>query len=77
MGRKEIENMSRLSYLKHTKVYQEALREGEELGEQKGEQKAKLAMAPKLLDYGMTVEDVAEIAELEIEQVRQIASQKQ
>ncbi|RUT07861.1 hypothetical protein DSM106972_021210 [Dulcicalothrix desertica PCC 7102] len=27
------------------------------------EQKAKLAMAPKLLDYGMTIEDVAEITE--------------
>lgn len=68
--------MPRLSYLKHTKVYQEALKEGDKLGEQRGEQKAKLAMAPKLLDYGMTVEKVAEVTKLEIEQVREIANQK-
>lgn len=54
--------------LKHTKFYQEALKEGG--------QREKLAMAPKLLNYGMTIEDVAEITELEIEQVRQIANQK-
>lgn len=69
--------MLKLSDLKNTKLYQEALSEGEELGEQRGEHKAKLAMAPKLLNYGMTVEDVAEITELKIEQVRQIVSQKQ
>lgn len=76
LGRKEIENMPRFSYLKHTKFYQEAFKEGEELAEQRGEQKAKLAMAPRLLNHGMTVEEVAEIMELEIEQVRQIANQK-
>ncbi|BDA75312.1 hypothetical protein RIVM261_034850 [Rivularia sp. IAM M-261] len=65
--------MSRFSYLKHTKFYQEGFKEGEELAEKK----IKLKMAARLLNYEITVEDVAEIMELEIEQVRQIASQKQ
>ncbi|BAZ17341.1 hypothetical protein NIES4071_92190 [Calothrix sp. NIES-4071] len=68
--------MLRLSDLKNTKVYQEALKEGEELGEHRGEQKAKLAVAAKLLNRDMAVKYVAEITELEIEQVRQIAKQK-
>lgn len=80
IGRKEIENMLGLNDLKNTKVYQEALKEGEDIGEQRGEKrgehKNKLATAAKLLNRGMTVEEVAEITELEIEQVRQIANQK-
>jgi predicted transposase/invertase (TIGR01784 family) len=36
LGRKEIENMLGLSELKQTKVYQEALQEGEQRGEQTG-----------------------------------------
>lgn len=64
-----------LNDLKNTKVYQEALEEGGEIGEKRGEQKTKLAMAAKLLNLGMAVEQVVEITELEIEQVRQIANQ--
>ncbi|MBW4603807.1 MAG: DUF2887 domain-containing protein [Calothrix sp. FI2-JRJ7] len=75
MGRKEIEDMLGLNDLKNTKVYQEALEEGGEIGEKRGEQKTKLAMAAKLLNLGMAVEQVVEITELEIEQVRQIANQ--
>ncbi|GJD18530.1 hypothetical protein RIVM261_034860 [Rivularia sp. IAM M-261] len=83
IGRKEIEDMLGLNDLKNTKVYQEALKEGEDIGEKRGEkrgkqlgkQETKLAMAAKLLNLGMTVDQVAEITELEIEQVRQIASQ--
>ncbi len=67
IGRKEIENMLGLNDLKNTKVYQEALQEGGH--------REKLAMAAKLLNLGMTVDQVAEITELEIEQVRQIANQ--
>ncbi|BAZ17340.1 hypothetical protein NIES4071_92180 [Calothrix sp. NIES-4071] len=80
LGRKEIEDMLGLNDLKNTKVYQEALKEGEDRGEQRGEQqgehKNKLAVAAKLLNRGMPIEDIAEITELEIEQVRQIANQK-
>jgi predicted transposase YdaD len=43
LSRKQIENMLSLSALKHTKFYQEAFKEGEELTEQK----TKLAMVPK------------------------------
>jgi predicted transposase/invertase (TIGR01784 family) len=39
LGREEIENMLGLSELKQTKVYQEALHEGEQIGEQRGEQR--------------------------------------
>ncbi len=39
LGREEIESMLGLSELKQTKVYQEALQEGEKIGEQRGEQR--------------------------------------
>ncbi|MBW4444156.1 MAG: Rpn family recombination-promoting nuclease/putative transposase [Plectolyngbya sp. WJT66-NPBG17] len=51
LSREEIETMLGLSELKQTKVYQEAVEEGE--------LKAKLEMVPVLLELGMTVEQIA------------------
>ena len=60
--------MLKLSALKQTRVYQEALEEGREEG--------KLAAVPLLLKAGLTVEQIAEQLEIDIEAVRQIAQQQ-
>lgn len=58
LSREEIETMLGLSELKQTKVYQEAVEEGE--------LKAKLEMVPVLLELGMTVEQIAARLGLEV-----------
>lgn len=58
----EIEAMFGLSELKQPKVYQEAKQEG------------KLESVPKLLQFGLTIEQVAEALGLSVEQVRQAAA---
>jgi len=57
-----------LSELKQTKVYQEAVEEGE----QRGELKAKLEMVPVLLELGMTVEQIAARLGLEVSVVNRV-----
>lgn len=57
--------MYRLSDLKQTKVYQEAFAEGQLIG--------KLKVVPRLLAFGLTVEQIAEALGLSLEQVRQVA----
>ncbi|MCF4970155.1 hypothetical protein CV014_25115 [Nostoc sp. CMAA1605] len=77
MSCQEIKAMFGLSELKQTRVYQEALEEGERKGEQKGEQKgriqAKLEAVPKLLALGLTVEQIAQALDLDVTQVQQVA----
>ncbi|AUS98962.1 flagellar assembly protein H [Nostoc sp. CENA543] len=68
MSRQEIEAMFGLSELKQTRVYQEALEEGE----QKGKQEAKLEAIPKLLALGLTVEQIAQALDLDVTQVQQV-----
>ncbi|MEC4987048.1 MAG: flagellar assembly protein H, partial [Oscillatoria sp. PMC 1068.18] len=73
------------SGLKQTKVYQEAFEEGEEIGEQRGQQigegigeeigkeRAKLEAIPRLIQYGLNLEAIAESLNLPIEVVREVA----
>jgi len=68
LSREEIETMLGLSELKQTKVYQEAVEEGE----QRGELKAKLEMVPVLLELGMTVEQIAARLGLEVSVVNRV-----
>nr|WP_304529256.1 hypothetical protein [Cyanothece sp. BG0011] len=72
ISRQEIEKMFSLSDLRETKVYQEALEEGIEQGRQEGELAAKISSIPRLVALGLTVEQIAQALELEIEQVRNI-----
>ncbi len=76
-SREEIEAMFGLSDLKQTKVYQEALEEGEKRGErrgeQKGEQKAKLESIPRMLKLGLSLEIIASSLDLPLEVVQQAA----
>ncbi|MGK7940936.1 MAG: Rpn family recombination-promoting nuclease/putative transposase [Crocosphaera sp.] len=84
INRKEIEKMFSLSDLRETKVYQEALEEGIEQGieqgiergieqgRQEGELAVKIASVPRLVALGLSVEQIAEVLDLDIEQVRNI-----
>ncbi len=65
MSREEIENMLNLNLLKETRVYQEAISEGE--------LKTKLKMVEKLLKKGFSIQEVAELLDLDAETVRNAA----
>ena len=82
-SREELEAMFGLSELKQTKVYQEALAEGEAKGEAKGKAEGeakgkvegKMEAVPRLLKLGLTVKQIAKALELPLEQVQQIAEE--
>ena len=67
--------MFSLSDLRQTKVYQEALAEGRQEGKEEGRIQAKLESIPRLLALGLSIKQVAQALELEVEQVRQVAQQ--
>ena len=75
--------MFSLDELKQTRYFQdvreeglqEGRQEGREEGREEGELSAKIASVPRLLALGLTVEQVAEALQLEIEQVRTIQNQ--
>jgi len=73
--RKEIETMLGLSELKNTKVYQEAMAEGEEIGEERGEQKTKLKAISNMIRLGLSVEIIAQSLELTIDEVKILAKE--
>lgn len=62
----EIEAMFGLDELKKTRYYQEVAQEAKQEG--------KLEAVPKLLQFGLTIEQVAEALNLPVEQVRQAAA---
>ena len=70
----DLEAMFGLEELKKTRYFQEVTKEAEEKGMQAGMQAGKLEAVPKLLQFGLTVEQVAEALGLSIEQVRQVAA---
>jgi predicted transposase/invertase (TIGR01784 family) len=65
LSREEVEAMLGLK-LEETRVYQEAKAEGERSNQVK--------MIPKLLARGLSIEEIAEIVELAVQEVRQIIS---
>jgi predicted transposase/invertase (TIGR01784 family) len=71
LTREEIETMLGLSELKKTKVYQEAREEGRQEGQQEGQLRTKLAMIPKLQQRGLSIEEMADLLELDAETIRQ------
>jgi len=64
-----------LDLIRNTKVYQEAFAEGEQQGRLAGEQQAKVAAVTRLLDLGLTLEQIAQAMDLDIEVVKQAAKQ--
>jgi predicted transposase/invertase (TIGR01784 family) len=75
-SREEIEAMLGLSELKQTKVYQEALEEGKQLGVEEGKEQAKLEAIPRMLQFGLSQEAIAQILDLPLEVVQQVATQQ-
>ncbi|KJH73510.1 Rpn family recombination-promoting nuclease/putative transposase [Aliterella atlantica] len=75
LSRQEVEAMLGLDLIRNTRVYQEAFAEGEQQGRLAGEQQggfvAKLAAVPRLLELGLSVEQVAQALELDVETVKQ------
>ncbi|NES07036.1 MAG: hypothetical protein F6K22_32095 [Okeania sp. SIO2F4] len=71
MSRQELEAMFGIDDLKNTRFAQELMAESKAEGIVLGEIKGKLKVIPSLLRKGFSVEEIAEILELEIEQVRQ------
>ncbi len=67
MSRQELEAMFGVDDLRKTRFAQELIEEGEQRGEIKG----KLQTIPRLLGKGFSVEEIADILQLDIEQVRQ------
>ncbi|MBD2198241.1 Rpn family recombination-promoting nuclease/putative transposase [Calothrix anomala FACHB-343] len=75
MSREEIESMFGLSELKQTIVYQEAKQEGIEEGRQRGIAEANLNAISGMLMLGLTIEQITQALNLDIEQVRNAAQQ--
>ncbi len=73
LNRQEIEAMFGLSDLKKTRVYQEAKEEGKEEGKQEGKQEVKIETVPRLLQLGLSMEQIATALDLPVEVVRQAA----
>lgn len=67
LSREEIEAMLGLSELRQTRVYQEAREEGK--------LEAKLNMMFKLQQRGFSLEEIAELLELDVETIRQASQQ--
>ncbi len=62
-----------LSDLKQTRVYQEAKEEGR----QEGKLETKLAMIPLLLELGLSIEQISQRLELDLDTVRRVAQQSE
>lgn len=58
--------------LQETRVYREAKEEGRQEALEKGREQAKLELIPRFLDYGISIEEVAQLLDLTIEQVEKI-----
>ena len=71
MSRKEIEAMFGLSDLKQTRVYQEGVEEGKEEGREEGIQQGRIESIPRLFKLGLSIEQIAQGLDLDLEQVRQ------
>ncbi|QSJ16446.1 Rpn family recombination-promoting nuclease/putative transposase [Nostoc sp. UHCC 0702] len=73
LSREEVEAMLGLDAIRNTKVFQEAKEEGKLEGREEGRLEGKLKAVPRLLKLGLSLEQIAEALELEIDVVRQAA----
>ncbi len=62
-----------LSELKQTRVYQEAKQEGLAEGEHRGELKAKLEAISRMIEFGLSLEQIVQLQDLPLEVVQQAA----
>jgi len=71
LSREELEAMLNLDSLKKSRVYQEGKQEGFE----EGALETKLKMIPRLMKLGLSIEQIAESLDLDVETVRKNAQQ--
>jgi predicted transposase/invertase (TIGR01784 family) len=71
MSRQELEAMFGVDDLRKTRFAQELIEEGKTEGINEGIISGKLQTIPRLLGKGLSVEEIADILQLDIEQVRQ------
>ncbi|MEB3278851.1 MAG: hypothetical protein VKK42_07985 [Lyngbya sp.] len=67
--------MLNLSELKQTRFYQEVKQEGIEEGLEQGREQAKLEAIPRLLEFGLSLEQIAQCLDLSLEFVQQTITQ--
>ncbi|BDI15610.1 hypothetical protein ANSO36C_14120 [Nostoc cf. commune SO-36] len=58
--------------LQETRLYREAKEEGLKQALEEGREQAKLELIPRFLAYGISIEEVAQLLDLTIEQVEQV-----
>ncbi|WP_099066157.1 Rpn family recombination-promoting nuclease/putative transposase [Nostoc linckia] len=75
LSREEVEAMLGVK-LEETRVYQEAKQEGLQQGVEIGREQVKLELVPQFLALGMSMEEVAKLLSLIVEQVRLISEQE-
>lgn len=75
LSREEVEAMLGVK-LEETRVYQEAKQEGLQQGVEIGREQVKLELVPQFLALGMSMEEVAKLLSLTVEQVRLISEQE-
>jgi predicted transposase/invertase (TIGR01784 family) len=71
LNREEVESMLGVK-LEETRVYREAKQEGRVEGRVEGREELKLELVPQFLAYGISIEEVAKLLNLTIEQVEQV-----
>ncbi|URD53490.1 hypothetical protein [Chroococcidiopsis sp. CCNUC1] len=60
--------MLNVNFIRGTKVYQEAAEEGE--------LRAKVKLVPKLLQKGLSIQEIADVLELDVEEIRKIVREQ-
>ncbi|MCZ8045433.1 MAG: hypothetical protein GPI90_22710 [Microcystis aeruginosa K13-05] len=68
--------MFSLSDLRETKVYQEALEEGEEKGLQKGKEEKARQIALKMLSAGFSISEIARFTDLSPDAIEELQRQQ-
>lgn len=76
-SREEIAAMLNLSELKQTRFYQEVKQEGLEEGREEGERQAKLDAIPRMINFGLNADVIAQLLNLPLEFVQQAVTQLQ
>jgi len=79
LSREELEVMLNLDSLKKSRVYQEGREEGKQEGKQEGFEEGaletNLKTIPRLMKLGLSIEQIAESLEMDVEIVRKNAQQ--
>jgi predicted transposase YdaD len=72
LSREEIQAMLKIKDIRETRIYKEAMEEGEEIGVRKGEKKGFARAIVKLAASKMPIEEIASLMEVEADIVREV-----